>query len=219
MPTATRTARKTTKPRAAKSAAKTPGKPGPKGTPTATPEKPQSTGKLNGIGSAAVEKATGNPWSTWLTLLDKAGAADMTHQEIAQHLSDKHGVGDWWCQMVTVGYEQARGRRIKHQTAKGFSISSSKTISTPVAALYRAWTDAGVRERWLPGATLTIRTATANKSLRITWTEARGTPTNLDVGFSAKGPAKSQVSVEHSKHKTAAAAQRSKKFWAARLEE
>lgn len=49
-----------------------------------------------------------------VTLLDKAGAKKMSHQEIANHLHTKHDVAPWWTQMVTVTYEQARGLRQKH---------------------------------------------------------------------------------------------------------
>jgi hypothetical protein len=81
--------------------------------------------KLNGISSAAVHKATGRTWEEWLPLLDKTGAKKLPHREIAEVVAGKFAVRPWWSQMVTVGYEQARGLREKHQTAKGYQVSGS----------------------------------------------------------------------------------------------
>jgi hypothetical protein len=74
-----------------------------------------TTNKTAGISSAAVKKATGKDWKQWFTLLDKAGARKMPHKDIACLVYEKHQVSGWWAQMVTVGYEQARGLRQKHQ--------------------------------------------------------------------------------------------------------
>jgi uncharacterized protein YndB with AHSA1/START domain len=171
--------------------------------------------KWAGLGDEAVQKATGKTWAQWLTLLDGDDAAKMTHAQIAMHLYEKYHCPDWWCQMVTVGYEQARGRREKHQKPDGFSISGSKTLAVPLATAFTAWTDETRRQRWLPGVAFTVRKATANKSLRITWTD--GT-TSVEVNFYAKGEKKSQVSVQHNKLPDAKRAEEMKAYWAAALE-
>lgn len=67
--------------------------------------------RLAGVRTEAVLKATGRAWDEWLRVLDRAGARRMPHQEIAALLARKFAVPGWWCQMVTVGYEQARGLR------------------------------------------------------------------------------------------------------------
>jgi len=85
-----------------------------------------------GISSAAVKKATGKTWREWLGVLDKAGAAKLPHKDIVQRLQRAHRLADWWGQMVAVGYEQARGLRVKHQKPDGFEISVAKTIAAPV---------------------------------------------------------------------------------------
>ena len=56
----------------------------------------------------------------------------MSHKEIAVYISEKEGCPSWWCQMVTVGYEQERGLREKHQKPDGYSVSASKTVAVPV---------------------------------------------------------------------------------------
>lgn len=169
-----------------------------------------------GISSDAVRAKTGKTWDEWFAILDRAGAAEWPHKEIAIYLHDQCDCGDWWSQMVTVGYEQARGLRVKHQKCDGgFSASASKTIGVPVGALFDAWNNPKVLAKWLPdGKTLVIRKTTPNKSLRITWID--GT-TNVDVNLVAKGDAKSQVAIEHQKLASVAEVTRFKAFWAAAL--
>jgi uncharacterized protein YndB with AHSA1/START domain len=162
----------------------------------------------------AVESKTGKTWGRWFKHLDAAGAKKMTHQEIAAHLSEKHGVRPWWTQMVAVTYEQARGLRDKHEKPHGFEISVSRTITAPVGKAFKAWTVEKTRKQWLP-ANLEIRKATTNKSLRITWEDGK---TSLAVAFLAKGADKSQVVAQHGKLPDAKSAAKMKKFWAEALD-
>lgn len=177
------------------------------------PARAAAAESYGGIGSAAVEKATGRGWAEWLKILDKDGAAGMSHKEIALHLHERRGVGDWWAQMVTVGYEQARGRREKHQKAGGYEVSVGRVIGAPMAAVFRAWSDAKTRAKWLPDE-IEVRKATPGKSMRITWPDA----TSVSVNFYAKGAGKTQVSAQHGKLKNAKVAEKTKRMWAARLE-
>lgn len=174
------------------------------------------------VGDEAVLKATGRGWSEWVERLDKAGAADMTHAQIATHLHEKEGVGEWWAQMVTVGYEQAKGRRQKHQKPDGFSVSGSKTIQAPIEAVFRAFTDARTRGRWMGNADLTVRKATEFKSARITWNAGTGVKgeagTSVEVNFYEKPGGKSQVGLEHKKIPDADAAETIKAWWRERLD-
>lgn len=167
-----------------------------------------------GISSDAVAAKTGKTWPEWFKILDADGAAEMSHKEIANHLGEKRGVGPWWRQMVTVGYEQAKGRREKHQTALGYSISRSATLAVPVAIAFNAWNDARLRNRWLKEKGLTIRKATEPKGLRITWPDG----TNVEVNIYAKGKAKCQVSVQQNKLPDAQAGTRMKEYWGEALE-
>ena len=107
--------------------------------------KKQEANKIAGISDEAVKSKTGKTWAEWIKVLDKAKAYEMPHKDIAIYLSEKHQVPDWWSQMVTVGYEQARGLREKHERPEGYQISVSKTLGVPVATLYAAWTDEAVR--------------------------------------------------------------------------
>lgn len=163
----------------------------------------------------AVRAKTGKDWTEWFAALDAAGAAQMSHKQIVAHLAANHEIDSWWQQSVTVVYEKARGLRDEHQRPDGYQISGSKTVSVPLSRLFRAWANDGERARWLADAPLAIRKSTPEKSLRATWSED---DSRVDVNFYAKGEAKSQVSLQHSKLPTPEDAARRKEFWAERLE-
>jgi hypothetical protein len=80
----------------------------------------------------------------------------------------------------------SQGLRAKHEKPEGFQISRSKTMHAPVGDVFEAWGNARKRAQWLPASRLTIRKATENKSLRITW----GDGTMIEVGLYPKGSTK-----------------------------
>lgn len=170
--------------------------------------------QLAGVKTATVKQATGRDWAEWCALIDAAGAKSWSHAEIALWLQRNHKIADWWCQQVTVGYEQATGRRARHQKADGFEVSVSRTIAAPVSEAFEAWRDAAVRERWLPRTPLTVRKATPHKSIRIRWAD----DTTLSVNFWPKGPLKCQVVPQHGHLPSAAAAEQMKAYWNTQLE-
>ncbi len=170
---------------------------------------------LKKIGDEALEKKTGKKWEEWFRILDHAGATTMNHADIAKYLFGQLNVPGWWCQMVAAGYEQARGTKDEHQTATGFEISVSKTIAAATKSAYNAWNDEKIRPRWLPNTPIVIHKATANKSMRVTWTDGKK---SVDVNFYPKGTEKCQVVVQHRLLAEAKAANRMKSFWSERLD-
>lgn len=151
-----------------------------------------------GISDSAVKKATGCDWNSWLKALDYGGCAKKSHKEIAELIYERWPkVGGWWSQMVTVGYEQARGLRATNQSCAGeWQVSSSKTVAVPVKELFRAWNDPKERAGWLKDHRFTVRKATAPKSMRITWVDGA---TSVEANFYAKGAGKSYVALQHRK--------------------
>lgn len=168
---------------------------------------------LAGLSDESVKKATGCTWEKWVFVLDKAGGQEMSHPELVKYIREKYKTPSWWTQMVAVGYERIRGLRARGQQRGGdWSVSKSKTVGVPLAKLYAAFHARG-RAKWMPGVTLTVRGTTPNKSMRLRWED--GSP--IDVGFMAKGDAKSQVALEHRKLPSKAEADRIREFWAERL--
>lgn len=163
----------------------------------------------------AVKAKTGKVWKEWFAILDRAGAKKMSHQEIARYLHTEEGIGPWWTQMVAVTYEQAKGLRKKHQKPDGYQVSASKTINAPIEMLYESFVNVKLQKKWLDQDGLEIRTATANKSMRITWADKK---TSVEVAFYPKSETKSMVTVQHSKLPTETAAAKLKAFWKNALE-
>ena len=167
------------------------------------------------IGDEAVQAATGKGWAEWFTLLDAAGATEMSHQAIVAYLSQEQQVGSWWQQMVTNTYEQRIGRRSKGEMPDGFQVSVSKTVVVPVERLFAAWENAAARADWLAAPDFEVTKTTPTKSVRGRWGAAIAP---VSVNFTAKGAAKSQVSLQLSKLPDAGAAEQAKTFWNEALE-
>jgi alkylated DNA nucleotide flippase Atl1/uncharacterized protein YndB with AHSA1/START domain len=170
----------------------------------------------NRISDAVVKEKTGKTWAQWFRVLDRAGAEKKTHKEIVAWIRERNPeVNAWWQQMLTTGYEQNRGLRDKHEKPAGYEISGNRTIAAPVSAVFKAWKDRRVRNRWLPDGEIEIRKATANKSMRITWSDGTS---DVSVNFYSKGRGKTQVSVQHGKLTSATKAARMKTFWSGKLD-
>jgi hypothetical protein len=172
---------------------------------------PNTPESLGGISSDAVRAKTGKDWSEWLAALDAENAQTLKHKQIAALLSTKYAVRPWWSQMVTVGYEQARGLRAVHQKTDGYSASASKTFRTPLPDLYRAFTDEALRAKWLGRKQYTITKTTLNKSVRMAWGKAGAT--RVGINLYAKGKTKSQIALEHEKLGSADEVAQMKKYW------
>jgi hypothetical protein len=170
--------------------------------------------EYNNMSTAAVQAKTGKTWAEWITALDAEGCAKLSHKEIVAVVNSRFGIGPWWQQMVTVGYEQAKGLRVKNQKADGFAVGVSKTLSVSAETLFKAFNDVRTRKKWL-AEPITIRTATPAKSLRITWGDG---PSSLSVNLYPKGEAKCQVTIQHEKIANAKEAAQLKKFWAEKIE-
>src|SRR5438105_7220632 len=171
--------------------------------------------KLAGRSDAVLKTRTGCTWERWVKALDHTRAYTWPHREIAKHVHEKYKIPGWWAQAVAVGYERIKGLRVVGQRRDGaFEASKSRTFAVPLPRLYSAFHDARIRARWLPGVDLTVRTATREKSMRITWPDR----TSVAVGFASRGIAKSQVALEHGKLPDRAAQTRVKQYWTERLD-
>jgi hypothetical protein len=177
--------------------------------------KPTDYASVAGTSDAVIKAKTGCTWERWVKSLDQFGAEKMSHRDIAAMVNEKWKVDGWWSQTVTVGYERIKGLRERGQRRDGtYEASKSRTFNVPVTTLYDAWANARKRKRWLDGANVKVRTATAPKSMRLGWSDA----TIVAVGFIAKGKSKSSVAVQHTKLPDRETANRLKKYWSDRFD-
>ncbi len=147
--------------------------------------------QYNNISNEAVKGATGKSWEEWFALLDEVGAEELPHKEIARLLLDQGYLNkedEWWAQAVTVGYEYARERRVKGQTADaGFQVGVQKTVSVAAERLWQFLTSPAGLQVWLgsgihhltlekgaayrtdDGVSGEIRSVYPGEKLRLTW--------------------------------------------------
>lgn len=183
--------------------------------PVAAEPNPAELAALAGMSDDAVKENTGCDWAHWVYVLDKRGAATMSHREIAEIVHAKYKVADWWTQTVTVGYERIKGLRVRGQQRNGtYEATKSRTFNVPVEVLFDAWADAKTRRRWLKGTTVKVRTATAPKSMRLDWPDGG----IIAVGFFAKGKGKSSVALSHAKLPDRDTVNALKTYWSERLD-
>jgi len=165
-----------------------------------------------GIGSDAVAKRTGRGWREWFALLDEAKASEWKHAAIANWLATQKRLAGWWSQMVTVAYEQARGKRVRHQTASGFHATCTRTIDASAAALWGALVEPRRRARWLPGVALDVRTQAKPKRLRAA---LAGGPAIVEFRLAPKGARRCAITADVMKLPDAKAVAAQKRQWAA----
>jgi len=137
------------------------------------------------IGDVTILERTGKSWEEWFALLDEAGAAERPHTEIARSLVDEHGLSGWWAQSI---------------------------IAASPDEVWRAWEDETLREQWLPGAQIAVRTATKPKTMRLDWGEGG----RLAVYFDVSGE-QTRLAVQHEKLPDKETAERWKAFWRERV--
>ena len=176
---------------------------------------PKEYAALAGMSDAVIKARTGCNWERWVKSLDYQGAAEMTHQEIAEIVRTKYKVADWWTQTVTVGYERIKGLRARGQRRDGsYEATKSRTFNVPVKKLFDAWNDAPTRRKWLDETGVRVRTATSPKSIRLGWHDGA----IVALNFAAKGSSKSSVAVQHSKLADKQTADRMKEYWSEKLD-
>lgn len=128
-------------------------------------------------------------------------------------LSSRHRMPAWWSQMVAVEYERARGLRERHQGSDGFSVAISRTLSTRLPHLYEVTSRAGERRKWFPQGEFELSSHTRDKYLRGRWKQG----TRVDIGFYARGAARSQIAVQVSRLPKKADVEPTRARWKAAL--
>jgi hypothetical protein len=168
-----------------------------------------------GMSDDAIQRSTGKIWDEWLLILDDWGARERTHAEIARYVGDEFGIGGWWAQNVTVGYERARGMRKVNERTDGYSANASRTFAVPIERLYAAFADDAERATWLEPELIRVRTFTENKVWRC---EMVTDDSRVEVRFTAKSPEKTSIAIQQTRLATEDDVTSWRAFWKTRLE-
>lgn len=166
------------------------------------------------VSDASALAATGRDWDAWFRILDDADLLTKGHTAIAAWLVKERGVDGWWAQMVTVGYERARGRRSVNQRPDGYYVSVSKTVHVDAATTFACVTDPVQQAAWIEAGTLRLRASTAPRSARF---DFKAGPTRVAAFIVAKGSGRATVTIEHSRLATADDVESTRSFWRERL--
>lgn len=167
-----------------------------------------------------IRDRTGRGWEEWFDLLDESGARDKPHREIARWVADLLGVVPlaWAAQAVTASYERARRGRQVGEHPDGFTVHASRTIGAPAEGVFDLLADDERRTTWLDGATLTVRTATRPRSLRLDHDDdGSRVSVVIDVKDDGVTGARCTVAVAHARLADAAVAAERKGWWRERL--
>lgn len=164
---------------------------------------------LERISSDSVREATGRGWEEWLETLDAAGASGWSHKEIVAYLEREHAdaTTGWWRQSLTVGYEQARGKRVVGETAEaGFEVGVRRSVDASVDDVWELltsrpdlWLGSPVifrkGERYsVQGATGQIRVVKPGDRLRLTWQpEGWAAPATMQIALSGAQSGKTTI--------------------------
>lgn len=164
------------------------------------------------VSDERVRLATGRGRDHWFELLDASGAAEWKHPKIASFLKEQ-GIADWWCQGITVAYEQSRGLRLPGQRPDGtFDANASKTLPTTLTDAWHFLYDDAERAAWL-GEEWPVTGATEGKSIRIAGPDDTKVTVNFFVASKVEATPKLRVQVQHSKLESQERAEEAKRFW------
>jgi hypothetical protein len=158
------------------------------------------------------KEPTGRSFADWLKFAQRENFAELPHDEIAIRLS-KAGVPDWWCQMLTVAYEQHIGRRLPGQVGEFFRTQANRTVEGEVADIHARWIKLRAKAKSFDGVALEKTPTTSVTPKRSYWRINLSDGTKVQVAFEPKAGPKTMINVTHDKLDSPDAIERWKAFW------
>lgn len=145
--------------------------------------------------TAAIESATGLPWSQITAALEAAGGADTDHAGLADaaHTLFQGRVDNvgWWAQSAAVAYEQQIGRRVPGQVSDGtFQVSVSKTLPGDPAQVLAAVETLMAGRTGLGGVPFAEEPTTSGSEKWRYWRARLADGTRVTATIGAKAPAR-----------------------------
>ncbi len=167
-----------------------------------------------GTSDTAIRKGTGRGWDEWCDLIDQFEHKADGHAAIADHVRKNLGVGAWWAQSVTVGYERIVGLRLPYQRADGtFSANKSATVRTDADELRSMLLDDEERPHLFPGVSTELKSRPGTKAIRV----AIG-PGVATISFDDLGRGFTRVAIQHNHLPSLDSVEQWKFYWQEWLE-
>lgn len=171
--------------------------------------------KYSGKSDEAVKKATGKSWNEWFEILDSEKAFEMPHKDITRMLYDRGYIkSGWWCQSVTVGYEQKIGRRVAGQISEGnFSTAISKTLTGTLDSVLAQWEKLVKGKTEFNGVKIKNNPRISSTEKWRYWKADLTDDSKINADISEKSIGKIGLSVTHYKLKDKKVLEKWKKYW------
>lgn len=168
----------------------------------------------------AIRENTGHSWDEWVALIDAGPGREAGHTAIATWVVEEHGIGGWWAQGVTVGYERITGLRLPGQMKDGtFTVAKTKKLDLDGTEFRELLNDDDARSSLLPGLTSQLRSKPTTKAPKFSIADAE-TGDDLGILQFRVDPAASgcKLVVTHEKLPDPDSAETWKQYWADWLE-
>jgi hypothetical protein len=166
-----------------------------------------------GMSDEAVKAATGRDWAQWRDTLDRLGAALLDHKQVVELVSSQ-GVGRWWQQMVTVGYERMTGKRAAGQRCDGaFTANASRTVAGDKDEALAKWLAVVDGMSEFAGVFAEAEPRQTRSEKWRYWRIALEDGSKVTVMCSDKAGGKAVVAVDHERLADQETAARAKLYW------
>jgi len=187
------------------------------------------------IDDASTREATGKTFTQWFAALDAAGGVAKGRRELTSIVHAQIPKESWWATTIVVEYERARGQKEKDGKPTGYSICSTKTIAAPPEAVFAAFGDAVLMDRWLgpktrvdfrdggtiengDGDSATIVRIRPGKDLRLAWNGHLAPRSAVEVLFADKGQGRTGITLNHTRIQSRRESDRVREGWAVALD-
>lgn len=165
-------------------------------------------------GDEIIRGKTGRGWEEWRALIDAWPGRTGGHTAIAAWLVEEHGVGGWWAQAVTVGYERIAGLRVPYQLSDGkFGFGVSRTLEIDPEELRARLLDEKGRAALFPKEKTELRSKPTSKNVRIAIGDG-----SAEISFASKAGGRVTVTVQYTKLDSPEAVEKWKPWWVRWLE-
>jgi hypothetical protein len=171
---------------------------------------PENKAKSASISNDAVAKSTGKEWDEWFAIIDEAGGISKSHKEIVAFFKEHFFLSPWYQQMITVSYEQARGKRKVHEMPDGFQISKTRTFPWGISELRECWLNERMRRKWLRDSALEVTGTLEKRSIRFI---RPGDACRYEVSFYPLDVNKTRLTVQQNRIANARLAEDMKEYW------
>ncbi|MBK0418011.1 hypothetical protein JD276_03045 [Leucobacter sp. CSA1] len=173
---------------------------------------------VNASNTSAISTGTGRAWEEWVELLERSGARDLTHTDIArlalELMPESVERREWWAQGTAVAFEQHAGLRVPGQTCDGdFQLSTTRTVRRDKDEALRAWLELVEGRDEFGGVPLDGGASTSGTEKWRYWRAPLSDGTRVSVNITDKTEGKASVGLVHSRLDSASAIEYWRPVW------